>query len=72
MYDIILATGGYDHSIKFWDINSGLCKRSINYPDSHINRLVVTPDRKYLGVAAYNIVKVYEIFSQENESTFDG
>ena len=67
MSDLILATAGYDHTIKFWDVNSGLCRRSINYPDSHINRLVISPDRKYLGVAAFNIVKVYEILSHENE-----
>lgn len=34
MNDVILATAGYDHSIKFWDILGGTCKKSINYPDS--------------------------------------
>jgi len=33
---------------------------------------VITPDRKYLGVAAHNVVKVYEIFSHENEMTYEG
>ena len=60
MNDLILATAGYDHSIKFWDANSGLCKRSINHPDSQINKLALTADRKYLGVAAHNVVKVYD------------
>ena len=72
MYDLILATAGYDHSIKFWDANSGLCRRSITYPDSQINRLAITPDRKYLGVAAHNVVKIYDIFSHENEMSYDG
>lgn len=62
MYDLILATAGYDHSIKLWDVNNGVCRRSINLPEHHINKLVISPDRKYLGVAAYNIIKVYEIF----------
>jgi G protein beta subunit-like protein len=72
MYDLILATAGYDHTIKFWDANSGVCRRSINYPDSQINRLTITPVRKYLGVAAHNVVKVYDIFSHENEVSYEG
>lgn len=72
MNDLILATGGYDHSIKFWDVNSGICRRTISMPDSQINRLTITPDRKYLGVAAYNIVKIYDIFSHDSENTYEG
>lgn len=72
MYDLILATAGYDHSIKFWDVNNGICRRSINLPDYQINRLVITPDRKYLGVAAYNFVRVYDIFSHDNENAYEG
>ena len=72
MYDLILATAGYDHSIKFWDATSGLCRRSLNYPDSHINKLAISPDRKYLGVAAHNVVKVYDIFSHESEVSYEG
>ena len=72
MYDLVLATGGYDHSIKFWDVNNGICKRSINFPDFHINKLVITPDRKMIGAAALNVVKVYEIFSHDSETVFEG
>ena len=59
-------TAGYDHTIKFWDVTSGLPTTSISYPESHINKLAITNDRKYLGVAAYNIVKVYEISLSPN------
>ena len=56
-------TAGYDHSIKFWDVNSGLpsMQITIDSPATQVNKLAVTTDRKYLGVAAHNIVKVYEI-----------
>jgi G protein beta subunit-like protein len=64
---LILATAGYDHTIKFWDVTSGLPTASINYAESHINRLAITNDRKYLGVAAYNMVKVYEISLNSNQ-----
>ena len=56
-------TAGYDHAIKFWDVNSGLPQLQINIdsPQTQVNKLALTADRKYLGVAAHNIVKVYEI-----------
>lgn len=58
---LILATAGYDHCIKLWDVNTGLPTLSIPYPESQINKIAITDDRKYLGVAANLIVKVYEL-----------
>ena len=74
---MILATAGYDHSIKFWDVNTGMSTTSIAYPDSHINKLAITNDRKYIGVAAHQIVKVYEFSMNPNvpplsEVSFEG
>ena len=31
---VVLATAGYDHSIRFWEATSGLCYRTLQYPDS--------------------------------------
>lgn len=31
---VILATAGYDHTIRFWEAKSGRCYRTIQYPDS--------------------------------------
>jgi hypothetical protein len=30
----ILATAGYDHTIRFWEAPSGVCYRTIHYNDS--------------------------------------
>ena len=30
-------------------------------PATQINKLAVTADRKYIGIAAHNLVKVYDI-----------
>ena len=72
-----MVTAGYDHSIKFWDVNTGMSTTNIAYPDSHINKLAITNDRKYLGVAAHQVVKVYEISLSPNvapssEVSFEG
>ena len=31
---VILATGSYDHTIRFWQAHSGLCLRTVQHPDS--------------------------------------
>ena len=30
----VLLTGGYDHTIRFWELHSGLSFRTMQYPDS--------------------------------------
>eukprot|EP00824_Muranothrix_gubernata_P017398 TRINITY_DN35669_c0_g1_i1.p1 TRINITY_DN35669_c0_g1~~TRINITY_DN35669_c0_g1_i1.p1 ORF type:complete len:308 (-),score=62.25 TRINITY_DN35669_c0_g1_i1:10-933(-) len=58
---VILPTAGYDHTIRFWEAASGKCYRTLQYPDSQINALAVTPDKQFLGVAGYPNVKLYEV-----------
>lgn len=31
---VLLATGGYDHTIKLWHANTGVCNRSLTHLDS--------------------------------------
>lgn len=31
---VILATGGYDHSIKIWQAHTGVCQGTIQHPVS--------------------------------------
>ena len=31
---IVLVTGGYDHSLKFWYPHDGVCYRTTPHPDS--------------------------------------
>lgn len=32
--EVILATGGYDHTIKLWQLNDGVCKHTAQHTDS--------------------------------------
>lgn len=31
---IVFATGGYDHSVKFWHPHDGVCYRTAQHPES--------------------------------------
>lgn len=31
---VILATAGYDHTIRFWQAHTGICYRTVQHPDS--------------------------------------
>ncbi|WFD41333.1 TOR complex subunit lst8 [Malassezia japonica] len=57
---VILVTAGYDHTIRFWEAWSGVCSHTIQHPDSQVNRLAISPDKKLLAAACYNTVRLYD------------
>ncbi|KAL5973312.1 hypothetical protein ACLOJK_029962 [Asimina triloba] len=60
---VILATAGYDHTIRFWEAKSGRCYRTLQYPDSQVNRLEITPDKQYLAAAGNPHIRLFEVNS---------
>lgn len=46
---------------SFWEALSGICTRQINFSDSQINRLCISPDKKYLAAAGHHSVKLYHV-----------
>lgn len=58
---VILATAGYDHKIRFWEAPSGICSRTIRYPDSQVNCLEITPDKQFLAAGGNPHVRLFEI-----------
>ncbi|KAJ5212587.1 uncharacterized protein N7498_004233 [Penicillium cinerascens] len=71
---VILCTAGYDHTIRFWEALSGICSRTIQHPDSQVNRLCITPDKRFLAAGGHNNVKLYDIKSTNPNPvmTFEG
>ena len=51
MPNVTLATAGYDHTIKFWEAVSGVCYNSIQFNESQVNCLVVSPNRNLLAAS---------------------
>ncbi|ODV82042.1 protein required for amino acid permease transport from the Golgi to the cell surface [Suhomyces tanzawaensis NRRL Y-17324] len=58
---VILASAGYDHTIRFWDALTGVCSRTIQHTDSQVNRLEITSDKRFLAAAGTLYVRLYDI-----------
>lgn len=71
---VILASSGYDQTVKFWEALSGVCSRTIQHQDGQVNRMVITPDKKYLACAGARTVRLYDIKSNNPNPTvtFEG
>lgn len=57
---VLLVTAGYDHTIRFWEAWSGICSRTIQHPDSQVNRLAISPDKRYLASCGVGVVRLYD------------
>eukprot|EP00941_MAST-03F_sp_MAST-3F-sp1_P003762 g3762.t1 len=60
---VILATAGYDHTIRFWKASNGVCYRTLQFSDSQVNRLQITPNKKYIAAVGNPNVRLFEIDS---------
>lgn len=74
MPSVILATASYDHTIRFWEAPSGICYRTIQYADSHVTRLEITPDKQYIAAAGNPHVRMFEVNTNNANpvTSFDG
>ncbi|ODM97220.1 Target of rapamycin complex subunit lst8 [Orchesella cincta] len=59
--ETVLATAGYDHTIKLWQIHTALCVKTFQHPDSQVNDLCITPDRRLIAAAGFQHVRLYDI-----------
>lgn len=60
---LILATAGYDHTIKFWAAHTGICTRTHQHPDSQVNCLDITPDGSMLTAGGYQHIRMFDLTS---------
>lgn len=57
---VLFVTGGYDHQIKFWHAHTGACYHTIQHQDSQINDLEISPDKRFLAVAGYQHIRLFD------------
>lgn len=59
---------------SFWEALSGICSRTIQHSESQVNRLCISPDKRYLAAAGHHNIKLYDIKSTNPNPilTFEG
>jgi G protein beta subunit-like protein len=74
MSSVVLATAGYDHTIRFWEATSGICYRTLQYADSQVNKLEITADKQYIAAAGNGQIRLFDVNSNDPQpvSSFDG
>ncbi len=71
---VVLATAGYDHTIRFWEATSGTNYRTLQYPDSQVNKLEITSDKTQIAAAGNSQIRLFDVNSNDPQpvATFDG
>jgi len=59
--EVVLATAGYDHTIKFWQAHTGQCSRTIQHADSQVNALEISSDGQLLAACGYQHIRMYDV-----------
>eukprot|EP01060_Flectonema_neradi_P033178 TRINITY_DN548_c5_g1_i1.p1 TRINITY_DN548_c5_g1~~TRINITY_DN548_c5_g1_i1.p1 ORF type:complete len:338 (+),score=43.98 TRINITY_DN548_c5_g1_i1:44-1057(+) len=58
---VLLATASYDRTIRFWEAPSGICMRTLNFQDSQVNCMCISPDRAYLAAGGHKHIRLYDL-----------
>ena len=74
MSSVVLATAGYDHTIRFWEATSGICYRTLQYADSQVNKLEITSDKTQIAAAGNGSIRVFDVNSNDTQpvNTYEG
>ncbi|RYG56754.1 WD40 repeat domain-containing protein [archaeon] len=64
---VLLATGGYDATVRLWDASSGMCYRTLSHPDRQVNTLCISPDKKMIAAGGNGTIKLYDVNSSSPE-----
>eukprot|EP00750_Incisomonas_marina_P006387 INCI14524.2.p1 GENE.INCI14524.2~~INCI14524.2.p1 ORF type:complete len:331 (+),score=37.31 INCI14524.2:146-1138(+) len=70
MAGVLLATAGYDHTIKLWEPRTAVCAKTLQFQGSQVNRLVISPNKELLLAAGNPQVKIFDIRSGNPNATF--
>ena len=70
---VILATGGYDHKVRFWEATTGACTKTLSFGDpaaagSQVNCLAISPDKSLLTAGGNPLLLLFDIKGSSNDS----
>jgi G protein beta subunit-like protein len=62
---VVLVTGGYDHTIRFWEATSGVCVRKLSFGEpplaSQVNCIAISSDKTLLAAGGNPQIQLFEI-----------
>lgn len=64
---VVLATGGYDHKIRFWEATTGACTKTLSFGDSQVNCLSISPDKSLLAAGGNPYLQLFDIKASSND-----
>lgn len=67
---VVLATAGYDHTVRFWEATSGICYRTLQHADSQVNKLEITADKQILAAAGNPQIRLFEVNTSNPQPTY--
>ena len=67
MPSVLLATAGYDHKVRLWEASSGTCNQQLNFGDSQVNCLDISPNKQYIAAAGNPHTRVYDVNASGND-----
>ena len=71
MAQVLLATAGYDHTIKLWEAASGHCHTTLQHPESQVNKLEITPDKLHIAAAGNPLLRLFDL-TTGTATSYDG
>lgn len=71
---VLLATAGYDFTVKLWDASAGTCYKTLQHPDKQVNCLSISPDKQYIVAGSNPHIKLFDVNAKGNEPlvTYEG
>ena len=67
MPSVLLATAGYDHKVRLWEASTGTCNQQLNFADSQVNCLEISPNKQYIAAAGNPHTRVYDVIKGGND-----
>lgn len=71
---VLLATAGYDYTIRFWDASAGSVYKTLQHPGKQVNSLVISPDKQFVAAGGNPHIKLYDVNAKGTDpvATFEG
>ena len=65
---VILATAGFDFSIRLWDASAGVTYKSFSHPEKQVNALSITADKANMVAGGNPLIRWYDTNSSGSDA----